>query len=198
LVLTNLTWVEAGDYHAVVSQGSAVLSSRTAHLELVEPGPPALLGGPAAQQPLALGTSQALTATAAGWGDITYRWFKDGQPIAGAAGATLQLGQVTTNTAGEYRLELRDAAGNVTTRTFTVVLVAAANLSGGMSAGGKFHVTVASGVPGQSYSLQRSTNLVHWSDVRTGVIPASGTLEYQDTPPVTGTSGAYFRLKVAP
>lgn len=198
LVLTNLTWAEAGDYHAVVSQGSSALSSRVARLELVEPGPPALLGGPAAQQPLALGTSQALTAATAGWGDITYRWFKDGQPIAGAAGATLQLGQVTTNTAGEYRLELRDAAGNVTTRTFTVVLVAAANLSGGLSAEGKFQVTVASGVPGQSYSLQRSTNLVHWSDVQTGVIPASGTLEYQDTPPVTGTSGAYFRLKVTP
>ncbi len=198
LVLTNVSWADAGDYHVEVRQGSATLRSRAATLDLVEASAPGLVSVPAAQQPLGLGAAGTLTSTAVGWGDLTYQWYKDGQPVAGGTTATLELGTVTTNSLGEYRLEVHDEAGNISSYTFTVVLVASASMSGHLNSSGQFEVNIANGVTGQTYSLQRSTNLIHWSEVQSGSFQEFGTAQYEDSTPAATTTGTYFRLRVAP
>ena len=196
LVLTNLTLADAGDYRVDILQGTTTLHSRTAHLQLIKSAPPSLLQVPSSQQPL--GTSGVLSATAAGWGNLTYQWFKDEKPIAGGTNSTLDLGTVKTESAGKYRVEVKDAANNTSSHTFTVVLVASARLTAKLNANRRFEISIVSGIPGQSYTLQRSTNMTDWMVVQNGRFPSSGIVQYEDTAYPVLRTGAYFRLLVTP
>ena len=48
------------------------------------------------------------------------------------------------------------------------------------------------GVPGRTYGLQRSTNLVNWTPLATLIAPAHGVIEYEDANPPGG--GAFYRM----
>jgi len=198
LVLEDLSRTDAGDYHVEIHQATATLRSRTARLDLVEAGAPGLIAVPAGRQPLGLGTEGILTSIVVGWGDLASQWFKDGNPIAGATNSVLPLGEVTVQTAGEYRLEVRDTAGNVSAQNFAVVLIASATLSASMDGEGHFEVNLTDGVPGQAYALERSTNLTHWSVVQNGSYPASGTVQYRDPLPAVSPGEIYFRIRSIP
>jgi ELWxxDGT repeat protein len=62
-------------------------------------------------------------------------------------------------------------------------------LSAAASAG-EFHLTLH-GQPFQTYVLEASTNLVHWSAIQTNSASADGNFVYQDT--ATGHMARYFR-----
>jgi hypothetical protein len=49
------------------------------------------------------------------------------------------------------------------------------------------------GVPGYTYVVQRSTNLVNWTDLNTNT-PTTSNLE-MDYTDISGSPSAYFRLK---
>lgn len=198
LTLTNLGWADAGGYFVRASHGSLAVRSRTATLDLIEAGAPILLNFPSDRQPLAVGTEGTLESSAVGWGDLSWRWFKEGKAAAGVTNGTLPLGLVAGNTAGGYQVEVTDAAGNIRTRSFDVVLVAAGSLTGEVNSQGSLGVSLTGGVPGQIYSIQRSTNLVNWTDAQTGTVPASGKIVYQDSAPASPGTGTYFRLKISP
>jgi len=196
LVLADVCQTNAGDYHLEIRHADATLRSRTARLDVLRTGVPGLLAVPTTRLPLGLGTTGNLTSSAVGWGDLTTQWFKDGSPIAGATSATLPLGPVTTQTAGEYQLQVRDAAGNTSTHTFTVVPVASATMSGYLQPDGQFAVQLANGVPGQNYQLQTSTDLTRWSVVQSGSYPEAGAVHYLAPAPSPGA--AYFRIESIP
>jgi hypothetical protein len=197
-VRTNLTWADAGEYHVEVRQGEARLRSRVARLGVVESGGPRLLKVPTARQPLGLGANGVLSVTAVGWGDLTYAWTQEGELIPGALTNVVSLGPVTDQTAGPYRVEVRDAGGRCTDHAFEVVLAAAARMSGHLGGTGRFQVTLSEGIAGQSYSLLRSVDLVHWTEVAAGVFPAHGFVAYEDDVSMSAAPGGYFRLRVVP
>ena len=67
------------------------------------------------------GENITFNTTAAGTGPFVYRWRKDGSVIPGETNAALSLGNVSTNDAGVYAVEVTGACNSVTnTATLTV------------------------------------------------------------------------------
>ncbi|RME94125.1 MAG: hypothetical protein D6766_06660 [Verrucomicrobia bacterium] len=64
--------------------------------------------------------------------NLAYQWYKDGEPIAGATGATLNLPAIGAADAGEYRVEVSNPNGTVSSDPVTVAVEEAipANLAG--------------------------------------------------------------------
>jgi pectin methylesterase-like acyl-CoA thioesterase len=52
----------------------------------------------------------------------TYQWFKDGQPLAGATSATLNLGSATAAVGGEYTVSTANSVGKVESSKATVIV----------------------------------------------------------------------------
>jgi hypothetical protein len=196
LTLPKLEWADAGEYFAEARLGTAVMRSQAARLTLIKPGAPLLLGTPSNRQPVGLGAEATLASAATGWGELAWQWFKDGQPVSGGTGAELNLGLGSPEDLGEYRLEVRDTTGGVTTHTFTVVLAAAGTLTVQRAATGELQAILSGGVPGQICVLQSSSNLEEWKAVETRPVPTTGTLEFPL--PATVAGGVFFRIKVTP
>jgi hypothetical protein len=65
-------------------------------------------------------SDQALSTVVTGTPPLTFTWFKNKQPIAGANSDTLGLPSIQWNDAGSYRLEITNAVGKVVSRTILV------------------------------------------------------------------------------
>lgn len=66
------------------------------------------------EKSVALGATTTLSVVAEGTAPFTYRWKKDGVPLADATGADLVLTQVGMTDAGSYTVMISNAAGSVT------------------------------------------------------------------------------------
>ena len=50
------------------------------------------------------------------------------------------------------------------------------------------------GAPGDTYFLERSTNLVNWETISTNVMPSNGVLEFDDESSPNGSGAVFYRL----
>ncbi len=82
---------------------------------------------------LAPGDNTTLSVTASGTAPLAYQWSRNGTPISGATAATLALTNVSTATAGQYRVTVTNAQGSVTTRAATVAVNASPPAFTGLS-----------------------------------------------------------------
>lgn len=121
LAINGASANDAGTYTAVVSNSAGSVTSAAATLTIgsaTPPPPPSTSAPTITQQPVsqtvAAGTSVTLSGAASGSPAPTYQWRKDGTPIAGATGATLALGAVTSSHAGSYTLVATNSAGSAT------------------------------------------------------------------------------------
>jgi len=64
-------------------------------------------------QAICAGAPLTLSVTVGGSGPFTYNWSKDGAPIPGATGATLQIASVSSASAGSYKVEVANGCGTV-------------------------------------------------------------------------------------
>jgi len=94
---------------------------------------------------------------------------------------------------------------NYTTGQVSVVSVTAPFLIGSASNGtitpnGVSNAVVFNGVPGFTYVIQRSTDIVHWTDIATQAAAADGTIQFNDSFTDLGSapSQAFYRLKWQP
>jgi sugar lactone lactonase YvrE len=97
-----------------------------------------LTSTPPSQAALA-GANITLSATAAGAVPISYQWYKNGQPVAGATNASLTLADAPTNASGSYVLMVTNGTGLVTSSPpadLTVELPLAVGTLAGLSASG--------------------------------------------------------------
>jgi hypothetical protein len=97
-------------------------------------------------------------------------------------------------------LRVKDTRGGFTTRNIPITLVSGDGQSQIVSVtGGAVTVSLA-GVPGYTYQIQRSTNLVDWATLVTTNAPANGVFEWTDNfsdlnvPPNPPPSSAYYQL----
>jgi beta-galactosidase len=94
-----------------------------------------------------------LSVGAVGSGPLSYQWYKDGQPLAGATNATLVLAQAQVSNAGWYAVVVSSPWGSVTNAP-AQLMVNPANIGLGLYPG----LTIE-GMPGYTYEIQYSTDL---------------------------------------
>ncbi|MBL9135773.1 MAG: immunoglobulin domain-containing protein [Verrucomicrobiales bacterium] len=115
---------DAGAYSVRISnpQTPAGVTSRSAVLTVLST-PVAISQAPAAQQ-VAEGLSLTLTVVATGSAPLSYQWFKDSQPIAGATNATFLVERTRLEDSGQYQVEVSNPApSSVRSTAVSVVIV---------------------------------------------------------------------------
>ena len=135
ITLPPATWVPPYDYGLdpadsvpdTVAQWSGV-GVVTFAGEAPAPSAPVLTVPPASQS-VEPGQDVTFFVLADGTFPFTYQWFKDGAPIAGATEPTLALADVEVSAAGDYTVQVTNAAGSVTSAAATLIIVA--NPAGG-------------------------------------------------------------------
>ena len=104
----------------------------------------------------------------------------------------------TNAVADEFAYAVSDGFGGTNSATVTI-LVDATPLFGQsqlVSAGGGTATLNFAGIPGYSYSLTRSTNLVDWATIWTTNAPVGGVFEFIDSS--APSPSAYYRLQYNP
>jgi len=76
-------------------------------------------------------------------------------------------------------------------------VMAAASFSSASLGGNPLQMVFAAGA-GQSYTLDWSTNLINWTHLITNTIPASGLLNFTDTPNTNNSKSIFYRARLAP
>ena len=84
----------------------------------------------------AVGDHVEIAVAAVGTPAPTYQWYFNALPIAGATGATLDLGAVRLSDAGQYQAVVSDRGGSVASRIATLTIVGSEHSSGGGGTGG--------------------------------------------------------------
>lgn len=119
LTINDLTATDAGEYRAEIVSAGGIVATDPARLTVALPPPPRITTHPAS---VAVVPGGSATLTVAATGDATYQWRRDGQPIAGATGASYTIASVGAETAGQYDAVATNAYGSATTTPATVAL----------------------------------------------------------------------------
>jgi hypothetical protein len=136
------------------------------------PIPPAITSQPTNKTVL-IGGIATFNVTAVSTLPMVYQWMFNKIFLAGATNAALTLPGVATNQAGAYAVIIANQTGYVTSSNAILsVYPSAVSLLNGASitAGNQLQFTVV-GVPGFSYAVQTSTNLINWAWLITNTAP---------------------------
>lgn len=121
--------------------------------------PPSITGQPQSQTVTA-GTSVTFSVTASGTAPLSYQWYRNGSPIAGATAASFTLGSAQPSDAANYQVRVSNVAGAVDSTTATlavesppVITAQPQSLTLTIGANATFAV-VAIGIPTPTYQWQ--------------------------------------------
>jgi hypothetical protein len=110
---------------------------------------------------------------------------------------------VTPNAPDSFSYKVTDSRGCIGLGAVAIQVVTNATGQGTTVVVSGSTATVGfAGIPGRSYQVQRSTNLVDWATLVTTNAPASGVFEWVDdfndlnVPPDPAPTSAYYRLRV--
>jgi Lamin Tail Domain/Immunoglobulin domain/Domain of unknown function DUF11 len=118
------------------------------------------------------GSNATFTVTASGTAPLSYQWRFNGTNISNATTNIYILTNVQLTGAGNYSVVVTNGVGatNSGNATLAVYGTAAGTLSSATFTGTEFHLSVT-GVPGYSYVIQGSTNLINWIPIQTNASP---------------------------
>ena len=102
---------DAGSYTVTVTNSGGTVTSSAAVLT-VKLKVPTITTQPT-HLTVSKGSSATFTVKAKGT-DMSYQWYKDGNPISGATKASYTISSVTENSAGNYTVKVSNVSGNVT------------------------------------------------------------------------------------
>jgi len=122
------------------------------------------------------GDSVIFTAEAIGMPTTTYQWKFNDANITGATSSRYTKNNVQLSDAGNYMVVASNSAGSTTsvTAVLTVFNSAAATLSSFAYDNDQFQFSLT-GVPGFSYIIQASTDLISWNSIQTNTSPFTFT-----------------------
>ena len=87
--------------------------------------PPTITGQPGTgSKTLLAGGSPSFTATASGTAPLSYQWFLNNSPIPNATASTLTLSRTTTNSSGNYYVQVSNPIGSTNSQTFALTFAA--------------------------------------------------------------------------
>ncbi len=181
---------DAGAYSALVSNPAGVARSAAAALTVNQP---IVITNQPLSQVAAFGATVTLQVGVSGTAPLTFQWWKDQEPVAGATNATLMLSNLHISDAGNYFVVVTNPVGSVTSAAAALFVtppteappsIAAASLN--WSDGG-FQLVIF-GTPGATYLVQYSSDLERWTDLTT-VVSTDGSARVVDD---HATDGARF------
>ena len=126
LTIAGVDFADAGDYVAVLTNASGVVTSDLAHVVIGIP--PALTLLPSNQTWIA-GTTRLLAAQAAGTDPLAYQWYLGATPLtnnarlSGTSNNMLTVSNVASTDAGTYTLLITNLFGSVTCTAAVAVVV---------------------------------------------------------------------------
>ena len=140
-------------------------------LHWLQPTAPSFTTQPQSQNVIA-GNSVTFTASAIGAPTPTYQWKFNGVNISGATSSSYTKSNVQSTDAGNYTVVASNSSGSVTSDTAVLGVYdsASATLASFTYTTTQFQFSIT-GVPGYSYSVQASTDLINWTTVGSGTSP---------------------------
>ena len=129
----------------------------------------------------------------------TYQWRKNGINLAGAVGATLPLGPVTSAQAGTYTLVASNFLGGAVSQPGIVTVATRRSFANGLGApdaglvltNGALRLTLTGGGYG-ALVIDVSTNLVNWTPLLTNPVSSSDFLYFA---PASNSPARYYRAR---
>lgn len=161
-------------FTALPAQTAAVLRTMIDGQPVV--GAPIITAGPSAQSVAAGGTA-TFSVTATGDAPLSYQWFFEGQPIAGATGASLAVENVQLEDMGNYRVTVTNNVASATSENALLVVTG---------------VAPSILTPPASQTVAAGTNVTF-----TTLVAGSPTMTYQwrkDGQPIDGATTATLQL----
>ena len=154
---------------------------------------PAITSQPASQT-VSAGAGVTFTVGATGSPPLGYQWRCNGTNLAGATNSSLSLTNVQAASAGAYDVVVSNGAGVATSTaaTLAVSLPDARFLPTTILTNGQVQL-LFSGVPGQDYVIQASTNLTDWRPISV-LTASSGPLPFMD-PAATNFAWRFYRAR---
>jgi hypothetical protein len=140
---------------------------------------PTITGQPQSQT-VNSGVNVKLSVTASGTGPLHYQWQLNGVDVLGATNFALVITNAQAKNGGYYTAIVSNNFGMVPSASaHLIVLTPVQLISLGVNSAGYFR-TKLFGLPGASYVLQGSTDLVSWISLLTGAV-AQSSLTFTDT-----------------
>ena len=178
LTLTNVQNATGGAYAVRVWNGVESVTSAPALLTILPPDSAPVITTQPVAQTVDYGATATFSVVASGYPYPTYQWQKAGVDIPGGTAATLTLGNVALEAAGQYRVIVANSLGSVPSTAvsltvnpvapaITVQPVAKAVVAGTTAT---FSVT-ATGVPTPTYQWQRNEENITGATLATLTLP---------------------------
>lgn len=185
---------DAGRYRVRVTNNVGTVLSAYAELAVgpasETPVAPQIVTPPAAVAVFP-GAPAVFAVAATGSGPLAYQWRKDGADLAGATGPVLRIDAATGNDAGQYSVEVRNAAGNALGAAAPLVVIGAPTIDGQPVSTSRF---VGDTV---RFRVEAVGDALHYQWTRNGVAIDGATAATYTTPPLTmGDDAAVFQVIV--
>ncbi len=120
LAIENVTAEDAGDYAVLIANPAGEIESAAATLALLEP--PVIVEHPESVE-AAIGDAVSFSVVAEG-ADLSYQWFKNGEPIEGEAGSVFGIGSVAAEDEGAYTVVAVNPIASVESGPAQLIIVA--------------------------------------------------------------------------
>lgn len=171
---------DEGNYSVLVSNGAGGISS--ANASLIVNAPPVITEQPQPET-VTPGEIVIFTVVATGTTPLAYQWKFNGVNIPGATTDAYSLTNAQFADAGDYSVLVTNIAGSVLSSPASLIIhiPAPPTFSSVAVSSNQIEITL-SGETGGNYSIQSSTNLIDWEDVR-NVILTNGAFQFTD--PIT-------------
>ncbi|HEV2454873.1 MAG TPA: DUF4038 domain-containing protein [Verrucomicrobiae bacterium] len=143
-----------------------------------------------------VGSSATLGVVASGAAPLSFQWFFEGNILPGAVSNPLTLTNITTANAGNYQVIATNSVGAAASYVATLTVLTPNVMSIANMSSDLFQVTLT-GIPGQTYMLQYTTNLSSpWQSLGNATINSSGAFRfYQGATSVNGFFRAAYPLR---
>jgi hypothetical protein len=149
---------------------------------IIDPAPPTIYKD-LTNETVAAGGDVNLGVVASGAAPLGFQWFLNGSNLPSAISNPLMLTNVTPANAGIYQVIVTNSTGAAASNVATLTVIVSNVLSIANLPGNLFEVTVT-GIPGQTYVLQYTTNLDSpWQSLGNVIMSSSGIFHFYEAPP---------------
>ena len=183
LDISNVTPSSAGNYQVMVTTAWGSVTSIVATLSL--PISPTITNQPT-NETLPIGGTANFAVGATGTPPLAYQWYFDtNTALTAGTNATLSIGPVLTNQAGQYQVIVSNPYGSATSSAAELTVLLQPNCYGISNNGSGTVTLLLASTPGSTNRLWATTNLelplAQWQPITTNTADPTGFFQFIDT-----------------